>query len=239
VLDPFLRPVKERLLAPAARAIGRRISPMAVTLAGFLLGIGASVAAARAAYTAALALWLANRVLDGLDGTLARVQGAQSDVGGYVDLLLDFVVYAAIPFGLVLGRPSVATALAALALVGSFYVNAASWMYLAALLERRGVGARSRGELTSITMPEGLIGGSETVVLYTLFLVWPGQLVALFSAMAALVVVTAAQRLVWAVRRLPPPVPNGRAGAVPNGTAQDPPMSQRAPRSVDPRRPSP
>jgi phosphatidylglycerophosphate synthase len=182
------------------------------------------------AATCALALWLANRVLDGLDGTLARVQGAQSDVGGYVDLLLDFVVYAAIPFGLVLGRPSVATALAALALVGSFYVNAASWMYLAALLERRGVGARSRGELTSITMPEGLIGGSETVVLYTLFL---------FSAMAALVVVTAAQRLVWAVRRLPPPVPNGRAGAVPNGTAQDPPMSQRAPRSVDPRRPSP
>jgi hypothetical protein len=63
---------------------------------------------------------------------------------------------------------------AGLALLGSFFVNAASWMYLSAVLERRGAGAAARGERTTVTMPPGLIAGAETVVLYTLFLVFPG-----------------------------------------------------------------
>ncbi len=205
MLDLLLRPVKERLLLPLARALPARVTPMMVTLAGFLLGIGAAVFAAHPALGLALGCWLANRLLDGFDGTLARAQHAQSDIGGYADLLLDFIVYAAIPVGLVLGTPSAERAsltLAALVLVGSFYVNAASWMYLSALLERRGTGARVRGELTSVTMPLGIIGGTETIVFYTLFFLWPAHLVALDLLMAALVGLTVVQRFVWAMRHL-------------------------------------
>ncbi len=178
---------------------------MMVTVAGFLVGMGAALFAARAALGLALACWIGNRLLDGLDGTLARARQGQSDLGGYADLLLDFVVYAAIPVGFVLGAPLAqrdTLALAALALVGTFYVNAASWMYLSALLERRGSGARARGELTSVTMPGGLVGGTETVVFYTLFFLSPGHLVELFLSMAALVAVTIVQRFVWATRHL-------------------------------------
>ncbi|NUR33500.1 MAG: CDP-alcohol phosphatidyltransferase family protein [Gemmatimonadaceae bacterium] len=202
MLDALLRPLKERWLAPAAHALGRRVAPMTVTLAGFVAGLAAAIAAAFGTRDVALLLWIVNRVLDGFDGTLARAQGAQSDLGGYVDLLLDFVVYAAIPLGLVLGAPSLPRAVAAVALVGSFYVNAASWMYLSALLERRGDGARARGELTSVTMPAGLIGGTETIVFYTLFFAWPAQLVALFAVMTALVLVTVVLRLAWAIHHL-------------------------------------
>lgn len=202
MLDALLRPLKERWLAPAAHALGRRVAPMTVTLAGFVVGLAAAIAAAFGLRDVGLGLWIANRALDGFDGTLARVQGVQSDLGGYLDLLLDFMVYAAIPLGLVLGAPSLPRALAALALVGSFYVNAASWMYLSALLERRGDGARARGELTSVTMPAGLIGGTETIVFYTLFFVWPTQLVALFAVMTVLVMAAVVQRLVWAFRHL-------------------------------------
>ena len=202
MLDPLLRPVKERVLAPLARALGRRAHPMAVTAAGFACGIAAAVLAARGHPGAALVLWLANRVLDGLDGTLARTQGRQTDIGGYVDIVLDFIVYAAIPLGLVLATPSVPVAVAALAMVGSFYVNAASWMYLSAILERRGAGARARGELTTVTMPAGLVGGTETIVLYTLFLALPRFLLPLFALMTSLVIVTVVQRLLWAARRL-------------------------------------
>jgi phosphatidylglycerophosphate synthase len=143
---------------PAATVVGRRIPPMVVTVAAFVFGLGAAVAAARGANGTGLALWLANRVLDGFDGTLARAQGAQSDIGGYVDIVLDFVIYAAVPLGLVLGAapPERATlAVSALVMLASFYVNAASWMYLAAILERRGAGAAARGELTTITMRLG------------------------------------------------------------------------------------
>ena len=202
MIDLLLRPIKERLLAPVARAIGPRLSPMTVTLAAFGVGVGSAVLVARGAYGAGLACWLANRVLDGLDGTLARIHGTQSDFGGYVDIVLDFVVYAAIPIGFVLAAPTVATCVAALALLASFFVNGASWMYLAAILERRDAGARARRELTTITMPDGLVAGTETVLLYIAFFLWPERVVLLFSVMSALVVATVCQRLVWAARRL-------------------------------------
>lgn len=202
MFDDLLRALKDRLLAPAARALGRRVSPTAVTLLAFAAGIGAALCAARAWDGAALALWLLNRLLDGFDGALARESGRQTDAGGYLDLVLDFVVYAAVPTGLVLGRPSLPLALAALALLASYYVNAASWMYLAAVLERRGVGAAARGERTTVTMPPGLIGGAETVVFYAVCFVFPGRLVALFVAFAALVLATAVHRVAWGLRAL-------------------------------------
>jgi len=202
VFDDLLRRLKDRLLAPLARAVGTRVSPNAVTVASCVVGLGAAWLAARGAYRAGLALWLASRLLDGFDGALARVQGTQSDFGGYLDLLLDFVVYAAVPIGFVVGRPGVPLALAALALLGSFYVNAASWMYLSAVLERRAAGAAARGELTTVTMPPGLVAGTETVVLYASFFVFPGRLLELFVVMAALVLLTVVQRVLWATRRL-------------------------------------
>lgn len=202
MFDEILRPAKERLLTPLALAAGRRVHPMAITMIGFACGIASAVFAAHGLLGAALGLWLANRILDGFDGTLARAQGRQSDIGGYVDIVLDFIVYAAIPLGLVVGMPGIVTAVTALAMVGSFYVNAASWMYLAAILERRGDGSRARGELTTITMPAGLIGGTETIVFYTLFLVLPELLLPLFALMTVLVLATVVQRLVWAARRL-------------------------------------
>lgn len=205
MLDDILRPVKERLLTPVAIFVGCRIHPMAVTLSGFVVGLAAAWAAGLGANRTALTLWLANRVLDGFDGTLARVQSAQSDIGGYLDIVLDFVVYAALPFGLVLGVPHAerpVLAVAAVGMLGSYYVNAASWMYLAAILERRGAGAATRGELTTITMPRGLVGGTETIALYTLFLVLPRMLLPLFALMTALVLASAIQRVVWAARHL-------------------------------------
>ena len=205
MLDDLLRPMKERVLLPAATALGGRVHPMVVTLAAFAMGVGAAVAAARGADGLGLVLWLANGVLDGFDGTLARAQRRQSDLGGYVDIVLDFIVYAAVPIGLVLGAPRAdraVLAMTALAMVASFYVNAASWMYLAAILERRGVGAAARGELTTVTMPRGLVGGTETIVLYAMYFALRRLLVPLFALSAALVLITVLQRLVWAVRRL-------------------------------------
>lgn len=202
MFDHLLRALKDRLLEPLARRLGPGVSPDLVTVLALLAGLGAAAAAWRRADGVALALWAVNRLLDGLDGTLARVHGRQTDFGGYLDILLDFVVYAAVPTGLALGRPTAPVLVACVALLGSFFVNAASWMYLAAVLERRGAGAAARGERTTVTMPPGLVAGTETVVLYALFLAFPAYLPALFGLMAALVYLTVAQRLWWARRHL-------------------------------------
>lgn len=203
MLDPVARVVKDRLLAPVARAVGMRVHPNALSLLGFAVGLGCAYLAARAAYLPALALWLCNRVLDGLDGLVARNQRRASDFGGYVDILLDFAVYALIPIALaysVPARPAVWLALAAL--LGAFYVNAASWMYLSALLEKRAAGAAARGGQTSVVMPGGLIEGTETILFFALFLLFPHALAPLFLTLTLLLAATVLQRVLWAARAL-------------------------------------
>ncbi len=201
MFDDTMRQVKEAAFRPFARWFGG-IPPVALTGVALLFGLLAAGALVYQLYWLAFIAWFFNRAFDALDGVVARLQGSQSDFGGYLDILLDFVVYAIIPMGLVLGQPSTAGYMALVLLLAVFYVNAASWMYLSAILEKRGAGAAAQGEQTSVTMPAGLIGGTETIIFYTLFMVFNQWYVWLFGLMAALVAVTILQRLVWAARRL-------------------------------------
>jgi len=202
MFDHYLRPMKDRWLTPVARVLGPRVSPAAITAAAFAAGLGSAAAILGGMTRLALGLWFLNRLLDGLDGTQARVHGRSTPFGAYLDIVLDFVVYAAIPMAIAWRHGTLAMAFAALALVATFYVNAASWMYLAALLEQRNDGAAARGETTAVTMPPGLVGGTETVAFYAAFLLWPDQQRVLFATMAALVLVNVAARLLWARRHL-------------------------------------
>jgi len=194
--------LKDRLFEPIAPALGRWVHPNAISLLALLAGLAAALLASQGRAAPALAAWLVNRLLDGLDGSVARAAGAQSDFGGYLDLLLDFVVYAAVPVGVVLGYPSEAAWRAGLFLLASFFVNAASWMYLAAILERRNLGAAATGERTTVTMPPGIVAGAETVVFYSLFLLVPAWAPALFWLMGSLVWLNVVLRLAWAWRRI-------------------------------------
>jgi phosphatidylglycerophosphate synthase len=144
--------------------------------------------------------WFLNRVFDALDGSVARLRRTQSDFGGYLDIVVDFVVYALIPVGLAMGVSGTAVTISLIFLLCTYYVNAASWMYLAAILEKRL--HNQDGRLTTITMPAGIIGGTETIIFYTAFIVFPAYLAWLFSLMSLLIVVTILQRLVWAARHL-------------------------------------
>ena len=195
MLDLWLRPLKDRALEPFARRLGGRIHPHVISVVGVLTGLTAAFLAAQTEYRAALLCWIANRALDGLDGVVSRLDGRQSDFGGYLDIVFDYIVYAAIPIGLVAGTPSPEAYGAGLILLASFLINAASWMYLAAILERRNLGASATGERTTITMPRGLIAGSETIVFYALFLVFPQRFPLLFDVMAGLVFLTIIQRM--------------------------------------------
>ena len=205
MFDNSLRGVKDRIGEPLAARLDR-ISPNAITLVAFVIGLLAALFAARGLYLWALGLWLLNRLLDGLDGLVARVQQKQSDFGGYLDILLDFGVYAALPIGLVLSAPTFERYEALAFMLAAFYVNSASWMYLAAVLEKRSTTsgrdvAAPRG-LTTVVMPSGLIGAVETLIAYCLFLLWPGAIEVLYAVFGVLVLFTVAQRLVWARRTL-------------------------------------
>ncbi len=200
MLDRTLRLPKEKLLLPAAKKLN--LSPSLITLVGLGFGLLAAFAAANAWYLGALCFWLTNRILDGLDGEIARIHHRQSDLGAYFDIMADLLIYALMPITLVLGRQESSLGLALAALLSSFYINAGSWMYLSSVLEKRGRGATFQAEKTGVTMPTGLIEGSETVIFYTLFLLLPQQLELLFWFMSLLIAITIIQRLYWASKHL-------------------------------------
>jgi phosphatidylglycerophosphate synthase len=191
--------VKERVFAPLARLLVV-VAPVWFSVAGLLMGVATAVALWQQLYGLGLLFWFLNRVFDALDGSVARLRGEQSDFGGYLDILLDFATYALIPIGLAAGRPLTENLIALSFMLASFYVNAASWMYLAAVLEKKRHVPGHR--LTSVTMPVGIIGGTETIVLFTAFILFPQWQFWLFSLTAVLVTLTVVQRLVWAAKRI-------------------------------------
>ncbi|HKZ74333.1 MAG TPA: CDP-alcohol phosphatidyltransferase family protein, partial [Steroidobacteraceae bacterium] len=99
MLDGVMRRLIDPPLNRMARIVARtRVSANALTVAAVPFAIGAAVAIAAQRYGLALVLMAVNRVLDGLDGAMARIRGS-TDFGGYLDIVCDFIFYAAIPVG--------------------------------------------------------------------------------------------------------------------------------------------
>jgi phosphatidylglycerophosphate synthase len=202
MIDKVLRTPKEIILSPVAQRLLHTIHPTTITIGAFGIGILSAVMVWQQYYRIGLALWLLNRLLDGLDGTVARLHRKQSDLGSYLDILLDTIIYAALPLALALSINTSQGYLMLALLINSFFINAASWMYLAAIIEKRKQKSAHSDEMTTTTMPGGLIEGTETIIFFCLFLLLPQAMIPLFLLMALLVLATVLQRLVWATRNL-------------------------------------
>ncbi len=116
-------------------------------------------------YLPALIFWAFNRILDGLDGLAARMCTRQSDLGGFLDIFCDFIIYSAIPVSFAAYFGEAGHFAASSILLASFYINAAVWMSVSALMEKNKI---SSDDETSMQMPRGLIEGFETIIFYTL-----------------------------------------------------------------------
>lgn len=198
MLDRHLRPLIDPPLARIARHLARAgIHPDWVTLAGLLLGVLAALAIAFGAFLPALALVLLSRLADGLDGAVARLRGI-SDFGGYLDIVSDFVFYAAIPLAFVWLDPAT-NGLVGAFLLASFYVNGASFLGFAVLAERRRMQTRAQG-IKSLYYSAGLLEGTETIAFFVLVCLFPAAFVPLSAIFAALCLYTALARVLLARR---------------------------------------
>ena len=119
MLDATIRPILDHAFYyPARMLAGCGVKADHITLAGGALGALAFVAVALGYYQLGLCFILANRLADGLDGAVARESGA-TDLGGYLDIVIDFLFYASIPLGFAIAEPE--HALAAAFLIFHFY----------------------------------------------------------------------------------------------------------------------
>jgi phosphatidylglycerophosphate synthase len=188
MLDAALRPLIDPPLDRVGRLLAARGVPAnAVTLAGLALGLAAVPALATGLYPAALLLILLNRFLDGVDGAVARCVGA-TDLGGFLDIVCDFVFYAAVPFGFALADP--ANALAAAFLICSFMGTGSSFLAYAVIAAKRRVTVEPRKAFFHLG---GLTEGTETIsafVLMCLFPAWFAAIAWIFGTLCWITTVT-------------------------------------------------
>jgi phosphatidylglycerophosphate synthase len=176
VFDDRLRPYIEPTLESVGLRLARLgISANAVTVAGLILGLAAIPALAAEAYGFGLALILVNRCLDGVDGAVARRVGP-TDLGGYLDILFDFIFYAGAVYGFALARPG--NAEAAAFLIFSFVGTATSFLGFAILAAKRGMAAPPERPKAFYHLG-GLTEGTETILCLVLMCLMPGWFVPL------------------------------------------------------------
>jgi phosphatidylglycerophosphate synthase len=198
MLDGWARRRLDPALDPLARRIARTgASANAVTVASLGIGLLAALAISQQFFLAGLLLLLVSRLGDGLDGAVARING-KTDLGGYLDIVLDFVFYGAIPFGFVLADPG-ANAVAGAALIFSFYVNGASFLAYAILAEKRAMATTARGA-KSLFFTTGLAEATETIAVFSAFCLVPEWFPLIAYGFAAVCFYTAFSRILLAVR---------------------------------------
>ena len=156
------------------------ITPDRLTLLGLVVGLTSAVTAAGQLWLWSLACWLASRVLDGLDGPLARRRAAAaradrsgssapvgSEAGGFLDITADFTVYGATVVGVAVGTAAAAgpehtwgSWLPFLAVLLAYYVNGTAFLAFSSIAERTG---HRLDDGRSFSFLAGLTEGAETV----------------------------------------------------------------------------
>ncbi len=196
MLDSRIRP----LIDPISNLIGRGLSNLGVTAnmvtaAGGFVGLCAFIALCGQYYDVALGLIILNRIFDGLDGAVARHQGI-TDLGGYLDIVVDFIFYALMPLGFAVGQPDYA--LAAAVLIVSFVGTGTSFLAFAVLAEKRGMETDIRGK-KSLYYLGGLTEGFETIAVLLAMCIWPDYFVLMAYVFSVLCWITTATRVYWAI----------------------------------------
>jgi phosphatidylglycerophosphate synthase len=198
MLDPVLRRLIDLPLHRAGVWLaGQGVSANGASLAGLAVGLLAVPALADGRYDLALLAIVLNRVIDGVDGAIAR-QGKPTPFGGYLDIMCDMAFYAAVPLGFALASP--ANAVWAAVLLASFVCTGASFLGRAVLAAERGETDDGKRGHKSFFYAAGLIEGTETIVAFVLFCLFPGAFPWLAGFFAALCVWTAVARVVEAFR---------------------------------------
>jgi phosphatidylglycerophosphate synthase len=197
MLDAAMRRLVDPPLDRLARVVAALGVPAnAITLVGFAVGLAAVPLLAVESYAGALVAIGLNRLADGLDGAVAR-RGTPSDLGGYLDIVGDFIFYAAVPFGFALARPE--NALPAAFLILSFVGTGSSFLAYAIIAAKRGL-ADAAPTRRSLHYLGGLTEGTETIIAFALFCLLPTAFPILAYIFGALCWLTTVSRVIAAWR---------------------------------------
>lgn len=198
MFDGAIRQIIDPALVKLSSALSNAgISANAMTFIGCGLGLAATLGVALQYYLLGAGLIAISRLCDGLDGGIAKIRG-KTDLGGYLDIVLDFVFYGAIPMGFAFADPAT-NAIPAVVLIFSFYVNGASFLAYAIMAEKRGLQTEVRGS-KSLFFTTGLAEATETIAVFLIACLMPSWFPVLAWGFAGLCIYTAVVRIFQAAR---------------------------------------
>ena len=200
MFDARLRGWIDPPLNTAGRLLARaHIGADEVTLTAFVCGIMGAVAIVFNEMWVALGLILLGRLLDGLDGAIARATNT-TDRGGFLDIALDFIFYGSVPLAFAMLDPW-HNALPAAGLIASFYANGAVFLAFAIMAQKRGLETKLQGT-KSLYYMAGLAEGTETIAVFAAACLFPSAFPWLAGIFAVVCYGSAAARVVLAWRAL-------------------------------------
>ncbi|CAI8311270.1 MAG: Inner membrane protein YnjF [Rhodobiaceae bacterium UBA7378] len=183
MLDPLMRRLIDPPLKGVASILPRQLSANRITIGGFILGVCCFVAIAIGSMMAALVFLLLNRLADGLDGAVAR-RDTPSELGGYLDIVADFVLWGLLPLGFIILDSG--NAVAAAVLLSAFSMSMTVFLAFAIMAEKRGLETDTQGRKSFFYMA-GLAEGTETIVFFVVVMIWPGFFIPAAFIYAAIV----------------------------------------------------
>lgn len=199
MLDRALQSAIKPLLTRAARhLVAAGIGADAITVTGFVIGMAAAVSIAFQGYLLGLGLLLASRLMDGLDGAVARAT-KPTDRGGFLDITLDFLFYAAIPLAFAIANPA-HNALPAAVLLAAFIGTGSSFLAFAVIAEKHQVPSTAFPD-KSFYFLGGLTEATETLIAFAAMCLWPQWFPQIAYGFAVLCAITVAMRIGWGWRR--------------------------------------
>lgn len=199
MLDRYTLPLLKRPLQFCARWLSSLgVSANLVTVASFGIGLLAVPALILNAYDLALVFILLNRLGDGIDGELARLQ-EPTDAGAFLDITLDFIFYQAVVFGFAFADPAFTAW--ALLLMLSFVGTGISFLSFAILAERRSI-SNPKYPNKGLHYMAGLAEGTETIAFFVACCLWPAAFPWLAGGFALLCFVTAGMRVLFGFKTL-------------------------------------
>ena len=164
-LNKFLKPTLNEI---AKLLIKFGFKANFVTFAGFFFGLCCFYFIINSLFLLAIIFLFLNRLFDGLDGAIARLNG-ETDIGAFYDIILDFIFYSLFPIAFIFLDLNYSYSICFLLL--SFVATQTTFLASAWIIEKNKISI-SDGHKKSFFYSGGITEGFETIICFTLMLLF-------------------------------------------------------------------
>ena len=199
MFDRQIQKYTQKPLQYVAKLFLKFISPNHMTLIGFIFGVLMCFSIIIDQYLLAIVFLFLNRLSDGLDGAMARLQ-TPTPLGGYLDIVLDFLIYGG--FVLSFGITEQNNTLLSMILLFCYIGTGSTFLAKAAILPSLTNQSLDNEIPKSFHYAVGLIEGTETLIFMVLCLLFPNLFIFFSFIFIILCLITIVFRIIVCYKEL-------------------------------------